>query len=1124
MKDRSKDDVSTRGDKAKGKPSKKPVAKATSGTPMELATTGGLTDALAPTLPEKPGSSTRSHPAGVAQYDVLEEIARGGVGRILRAWDRRLERTVALKELHTPDPELRRRFEREISITARLQHPAIVPVHEAGEWPSGEPFYVMKLVEGRSLAQAIHDADFPEERMALLGHIVAAAEAMAYAHSQGIIHRDLKPANVMVGPFGETAVIDWGLAKELGDDKGDLSQSFYPPRGHVDGSGDTTVSGAVLGTPAYMAPEQAAGDRVDKRADVYALGAMLYQLVAGVRPFSGVPGRDLLHVVMTQSPRPLSEAAPDAAPDLIAIVNKAMRREEDARYANAGEMADELKRFVAGLAVRAYDYSPWERVGRFVERYRIAVGTLAVSLVLLVALGGYSYVQIRAQALAESEARQEAEAAEARATRRLQLARLQSARAELLVDPTLAIARLKTLESDVAGAASVAADAEQAGVARWVLRSHSGRVVDLAFSPDSDVLASSSDDGRAIVWSMDTGEPRVLQSDGGRTPTLAFHPSGERLATGNYDGSVRVWNLETGEEHRPLPAHQGPVGSVAFSPDGQWLASISADQTTRVWNWRSGASRVTQTEVDRTMGVAFSADSSMVAALGRDAQIWSHQQALQPVSIHAELVAFGGDWIVSAGEDVRVHHDEGHASSLGHGGHAQALAVSNDQRWAATGGLDRVIRVWDLEREVLAQTLVGHDEQITSLSFSPDAEALASASFDTTGRLWDLSSGASRVLRGHRDVVSTIRFSPDGVSVATSSWDRTVRVWDVPPRRRWVLRGHTVGVHSVDFSPDGSQVVSGAHDHSVRLWDVATGEGRILGEHGDHVFRVRFSPNGEWVASSSDDQTVRLWNTSVDHAVTFTGHSADVEELAFSPSGEFVASGGEDNSVGLWHVDESAGGLLRGHTGHVSDVAFASDERLISAGLDGSIWQWNTRERSGEIFAQVEGPIVSLRVSSQGAIAAAGDELSVWDSGGNQRVFDVDSPHLVRFSPDGNHVAAASRDRVWVCASRGECRELPGQIGRVNALAFSPNARSLLIGAANGVLRLYDVASGESRAYRGHGSAVFGVSFSADGRMMASASGDETVQLWVARPPPSPDGLQNWMAELTNEVLEDESE
>ncbi|MBK9035334.1 MAG: serine/threonine protein kinase [Myxococcales bacterium] len=193
-----------------------------------------------------------------ARYDVLGEHGRGGLGRVFRARDREMGRDVALKELLHRGASSELRFFREALITARLEHPGIVPVHEAGRWPDGTPFYAMKLVAGRPLKALIDACTKTDERLALLPHIIAVADAIAYAHDRKIIHRDLKPSNVIVGEFGETVVIDWGLAKDISSEaEPDDAAEDGPYRTSAPAPG-VTVVGSVLGTPAYMAPEQAA--------------------------------------------------------------------------------------------------------------------------------------------------------------------------------------------------------------------------------------------------------------------------------------------------------------------------------------------------------------------------------------------------------------------------------------------------------------------------------------------------------------------------------------------------------------------------------------------------------------------------------------------------------------------------------------------------------------------------------------------------------------------------------------------------------------------------------------------------------------------------------------------------
>ena len=297
------------------------------------------------------------------RYVLDREIAGGGMGRIFEGRDRLLGRTVAIKT--TRDARGAERFEQEVRLAARLQHPGIVTVYDAGFLPTGEPFLVMKRVLGRSLDRVIADADSLEERLALLPSLTAAVDALAYAHDQGVIHRDLKPSNIIVGAFGETVVVDFGLAKEVSAVEAVESSEL-----HGGGGPGITQEGTVMGTPAYMAPEQAAGESVDTRADVYALGAVIHQMLTGQAPAPNVTLRSL---------------EPRLPAELVAIVSKAMALDKRARYPSAFELAEDLKRFQTGGLVAAHRYSPLARVARVARRQRWLVG-LVIAVGALLAL------------------------------------------------------------------------------------------------------------------------------------------------------------------------------------------------------------------------------------------------------------------------------------------------------------------------------------------------------------------------------------------------------------------------------------------------------------------------------------------------------------------------------------------------------------------------------------------------------------------------------------------------------------------------------------------------------------------------------------------------------------------
>lgn len=314
-------------------------------------------------------------------YSVGDEFARGGMGRILRARDRRLGRPVAIKVLRHDSDAARARFMREVRITARLQHPAIVNILEAGTLPDGAPFYAMKLVTGEPLDAVIADRRSLADRLGLLPQVIAVVDALAYAHSVRVIHRDLKPSNVLVGAFGETVVIDWGLAKDLAAAGDELDVPADP---HPTAVADTEA-GAVMGTAAYMPPEQARGEAVDERADVYSLGAMLYHILAGARPYAGKS--DVMAAVVSGPPHGLDGRTPGIPADLVAIMHKAMARDPAERYRTAGELADDLKNFQTGQLVAAHQYTLRELLRRWLRRHRTPIAVAAVAVAVLAALG-----------------------------------------------------------------------------------------------------------------------------------------------------------------------------------------------------------------------------------------------------------------------------------------------------------------------------------------------------------------------------------------------------------------------------------------------------------------------------------------------------------------------------------------------------------------------------------------------------------------------------------------------------------------------------------------------------------------------------------------------------------------
>ncbi|MFT3695181.1 MAG: serine/threonine-protein kinase [Kofleriaceae bacterium] len=549
------------------------------------------------TIIDRPGTSRPrdaeeplAPPEGHSRYEVGAEIARGGMGRVVEATDTLLGRTVAVKEALVGSDEAMRRFRREIYITARLEHPSIVPVHDAGTLPDGSPYYVMRKVSGRPLTELIAGAESLEQRLRLLPHVVAAAQAIGHAHHRGVIHRDIKPSNILVGELGETVVIDWGLAKVVGE--GDDTTDASP----VDaGASLRTRFGVVFGTPGFMAPEQARGENVDQRSDVYALGATLYYTFTRQPPHASASETEMMTAVASGPATPIGSVVTGLPRELATIVDKALAYEEADRYADAVEVAADLQRFVSGQLVASHEYSRRERLARFVRRNKVAVAISTIAVVTLAVGGTFA---IRGILDARNRANQQA----ALATQREHDAELARQREEMRGDqllltqagvlatqnPTAAVAQLKQLTQPPERwqrmwrqARAVAATAEFNGVARAI--NTDGYSAQLGISPNGErALAVDSENGVVTWYDLSTGAHTRVDTDGRNFGAL--WADDDRVVT--YRGKrVRIANVTTGthEDHEVSSEVRDVTiaGTAMFWTDVEW-AVHRVDM--RVWD------------------------------------------------------------------------------------------------------------------------------------------------------------------------------------------------------------------------------------------------------------------------------------------------------------------------------------------------------------------------------------------------------------------------------------------------------------------------------------------------------------------------------------------------------------
>ncbi|KAF2474193.1 vegetative incompatibility protein HET-E-1, partial [Lindgomyces ingoldianus] len=591
---------------------------------------------------------------------------------------------------------------------------------------------------------------------------------------------------------------------------------------------------------------------------------------------------------------------------------------------------------------------------------------------------------------------------------------------------------------------------------RSTLNGHSSSVMAMAFSLDSQLVASASDDYTVRLWEAATGTCRsVLEGHSASVEAVAFSPDGQLVASASNDDTVRLWEAVTGACRSVLEGHSRWVTAVAFSPDGQLVASASYDKTVRLWDVATGACcNVLEGHSDTITEVTLSPDGQLVASASDDKTVRL--------------------WEAATGTCCSVLE--------GHFGWVMAVAFSPDGQLVASAS-DETVRLWEAATGTCRSVLEGHSDTIMAVAFSPDGRLVASASDDKTVRLWEATTGTCRsVLEGHFGWVRTVAFSPDGQLVASASNDKTVRLWEAATGTcRSVLEGHSDIIMAAAFSPDGQLIASASNDRTIRLWEAATRTcGSVLEGHSDTIMAVTFSPDGQLVASASNDNTLRLWepDTGACHCV-LEGHSDTIMAAAFSPDGQLIASASIDITVRLW---EAATGtcrsVLEGHSAWVMAVAFSPDRQLVaSASFDKTIRLWGVA--TGTCHSVLQGH--SDRVTA------------------------------VAFSPDGKLVASASSDetvRLWEVVS-GTCRRvLESHSASAIAVAFSPDGQLVVLASYNNTVRVWEAATGTCRSVlEVRSQYIQHLAVSLDGRALHTNVGDIPLSSHSARTSYSQDKL-----------------
>jgi WD40 repeat protein len=1021
-------------------------------------------DVAAPTVvgAGAPPPASAAAPRRLGRYVLEAELGRGGMGVVYRAQDEHLRRAVAIKTLlagagQDLDAGVLERFRREAEAAARLRHPGIVAVHEVGAGPDGAPFMVMDLVEGQSLARRL-TATKAEDRLPLedaVRMVRDVVRAIEHAHAQGVLHRDLKPQNVMIDASGRALVMDFGLAK-------------------LQGATQLTREGSMLGTPAYMPPEQVDGVEVDARSDVYSLGATLYHAITGRPPFEAQNQAALITAVITKEPVPPSQLNRRAQGDLETICLRALEKEPARRYPSAAALADDLDRWLEGEPVSARPLGPLGRLARRARRNKLVTGVLALAALALALGGGVALQQtlaLRAEkkaAEARERERLEAEAARDKAhAAELQGALERTSAEKARADRTLArvihergagaLVEGRAREAAIYAATALSEAARLGAPARelatyrasWASASQGGcwrRGQTLVQLPSvGPITLSVSRDGRRAAF-VGREEAALWSAQGGETPLAHPGPDWFRALAIGTNGRLFLSSRRglvtyepTGVEGLAVKVHST---ELAVSPDGEQVAVALGRGGLGIFDLKTGTLRkvVPPPESGWEIGVirslAWVDDATVI--LADDSGISSFTPASGVIDL--------------------AFHDYGERTT-------QVLAVVPNGRLLANGTKEGFLRIWrrDPGKPVdLVAATAAHTTAIRAIAFSVDGAFVATRGQDGHVRVWNFHCGLQATF-SFRSPPGPVAFLADGRLIVGTD-DGRVHAFDLEGA---VPVAHTDSVRGLSFSPDGAVLVTAGGDGRAIAWDAVAGPRakgplavtRLMAP----ATSVVMETPQRFVVGLADGEVHRLDNRA-QSAVRVGTHQGAAQAMVLAGAGRVLSAGQE---LRLWELGAADGAPPRWSAPHPQAVlGVAVDLRrglAASACQDGHVRLWDLETGAAGLTLEGRLPVaVTVAFLPDGRVVAgaADGTLHVWDAAGKA---------VARVLA---HDAAVSAIDV-----RGARLATGGMDGLVKVWTFDP--------------RLEVIA--ELRRHRGP---VHGVAFSPDDRWLASAGEDKGVRWW----------------------------